>query len=84
MKAYHTFVLHHEYIHALGLEHNSKFGFMENRVGNRASKHEASLLNFYDLKMRHGYGVVLNAAKIFLERKPQWEVQMPMRCYIKG
>ena len=51
-KAYAAFVLHHEYIHALGFrEHNSKFRFMENQwPGNRASKHGSEFTEFLRFK----------------------------------
>ena len=59
-KAYSAFVLHHEYIHALGLrEHNSLFRKLESAwPAPKASGQGKILQNFCEDKGQNGYGIV--------------------------
>tara|TARA_B100001079_G_scaffold238980_1_gene222968 strand:- start:41 stop:589 length:549 start_codon:yes stop_codon:yes gene_type:complete len=70
--AYAAFVLHHEYIHALGFrEHNSKFRFLENEwPGNRASKHGSEFTEFLRFRNAKWIWNCNKCGKDFPRKKP--------------
>lgn len=70
--AYAAFVLHHEYIHALGFrEHDKKFRYMEKSwPGSRAVKHGTEFTEFLRLKNAKWIWSCNNCEKEFPRKKP--------------